>query len=558
MARATPANTGYTIISGAGTGTNGNRIDVWLEYKVIATDPEKLTSTLDIYFYAALASGYTSTTSYTSGLHSSLKLDGTEAARVTNGAYDFRTVGKENLLGHSSTTFSHNSDGTRSVYASGSFTTNSAYITGGNVAATITLPTVLPSAPSTVKATNGDIGGTSTVMVVRDDSNTSYTHSIKYSLGDVSGYITASGYSSSDEVRVAARLIPWSIPDSFYGQIPNSRSGTVTLEIRTYNGSKQVGSTQTATVTVTANEAICKPTVSGTVVDVNDNTRKFTESNTQFIRFMSTAKATITGAARNGATIKALRINQTEVQASGGSITKEAYTGTPFTFHVEDSRGYASTCTVEPDDADVIPYVRLTNEARWTRDDPTSGATTLTIEGDYWEGAFQTVDNVLDNVLSVSYGLYGDEINVTDQVAIENNRYKVEIPLEGYDYTKSFQCSVWVKDALNSEAADVLLKQGLPVFDWGQDDFNFHVPVTIQGVDTSTWYRGYCGDANSVYQTGTYRLSDSAVNVPSNNGILLVFGLNSQEVLQIAMDYSGASRWSRVLWWGRIYDWKSF
>ena len=38
MARTTPVNAGYEIISGTGTGSNGARTDVWLEYKVLSQD----------------------------------------------------------------------------------------------------------------------------------------------------------------------------------------------------------------------------------------------------------------------------------------------------------------------------------------------------------------------------------------------------------------------------------------------------------------------------------------------------------------------------------------
>ena len=35
MARTTPINSGYTVVStGVGTGTNGDRIDVWVEYLI--------------------------------------------------------------------------------------------------------------------------------------------------------------------------------------------------------------------------------------------------------------------------------------------------------------------------------------------------------------------------------------------------------------------------------------------------------------------------------------------------------------------------------------------
>ena len=42
MARITPVHSGYTILNGAGTGTNGSRIDVWAEYCVTAQNAAEI------------------------------------------------------------------------------------------------------------------------------------------------------------------------------------------------------------------------------------------------------------------------------------------------------------------------------------------------------------------------------------------------------------------------------------------------------------------------------------------------------------------------------------
>ena len=143
MARGTPVHAGYTIINGSGTGTNGNRIDVWMEYQLGEQSVTGNYTPITVYFYAALAAGQKSETALTYGMYSSLKVDGIAGAGVTNKGYDFTDPAKVNFLGSFSGNILHNTDGTRSIKISGSFTTQSSYISGGAVPeTTIELPTI--------------------------------------------------------------------------------------------------------------------------------------------------------------------------------------------------------------------------------------------------------------------------------------------------------------------------------------------------------------------------------------------------------------------------------
>lgn len=156
MSRTTPVNSGYAIISGQGTGTNGSRIDVWVEYKVISQDYSKNTSDIRAYFYAALASGQTSSTALGYGLSSTFSVDGNSGASWVNVGYDFTEPGvpcvtssdvddegvTKNYLGSFVGTITHDTDGKKSVAISGSFTTQSSYISGGSIDTIIDLPRI--------------------------------------------------------------------------------------------------------------------------------------------------------------------------------------------------------------------------------------------------------------------------------------------------------------------------------------------------------------------------------------------------------------------------------
>lgn len=156
MARSTPVNSGYSIISGTGTGTNGSLIDVWVEYKVISQSAEDKTTNFRAYFYAALKQDKTASTALDYGLASSFKVDNVAGPSWENIGYDFTKPGvpcvvsadiddegvKKNYLGRFVGNIVHDQDGGKSVTITGSFTTQSASISGGNISATIDLPNV--------------------------------------------------------------------------------------------------------------------------------------------------------------------------------------------------------------------------------------------------------------------------------------------------------------------------------------------------------------------------------------------------------------------------------
>ena len=54
MARTVPVHTGYTIVNGTGTGPNGHRIDVWVEYLLGQAEMAGNCTPITAYFSAAL------------------------------------------------------------------------------------------------------------------------------------------------------------------------------------------------------------------------------------------------------------------------------------------------------------------------------------------------------------------------------------------------------------------------------------------------------------------------------------------------------------------------
>ena len=122
----------------------------------------------------------------------------------------------------------------------------------------------------------------------------------------------------------------------------------------------------------------------------------------------------------------------------------------------------------------------MTANVEGRRTDPTSGNATLKIKGNYFAGDF----GAFSNELTVKYRVgNGDYIQVTPTIDEAKNEYSAEVALSGLVYTQSFSIEVVVNDELETVTKTVTIPKGIPVFDWGENDFSFNVPVTINGVN---------------------------------------------------------------------------
>lgn len=408
----------------------------------------------------------------------------------------------------------HNIDGSKSITIAASAwgppgTAYSGLQTVGS--GTVTLDTI-PRA-STIGATDANIGATSMIAVNRKSS--AYTHSIQYVFGALSGYVTSSGGVSTEESKFTNASIAFTVPTTFYIQIPNAKAGTCTLFIRTYSGASQIGDVQSCTFTATAAEANCKPTVSGTVVDSNDTTKALTGDASKLVQYYSTAFCTITATAKNSATISSKSIAGSEVSGNTRSIPGVWFDSVSFT--AEDSRGYSTFITVS---STMVPYVKLTNNATGTRTDPTSGNATLNMKGDYYNGSFGAVNNTLE----IKYRIGGGEYTSVTPT-ISDNTYSASVPLTGLNYTQAYTVEIVVTDKLASVSKDVTIGKGVPVFDWGESDMNIHVPLRLD-VPLGAEYGGTGASTASEAVQNLFDVGSYATSYPTKPGIYRIIGTN--------------------------------
>lgn len=367
-------------------------------------------------------------------------------------------------------TVAHDADGSKTITVSVSIQGYTATGNGANgfsVSGSYTV--VLPQIPraSTIGATDANIGSKSVIAVSR--KSTAYTHSIQYKFGNLSGYVTDSGGISQTEVKTTATSIAFAIPATFYAQIQNAKSANCTLICRTYSGTTQIGDAQTDSFTVTAAEDLCAPQVSGTVEDINPLTLSLTGNKAKLVRYVSNALCTISATARNAATIATKSIDGKIVE--GDTLTIENMAASSVDFSATDSRGYTKTSSAV---VALIPYIPLTCVASGRRTNPTDGNAIISVKGNYFNNTFGAVDNTL----KVEYCIDGGDW-VEIATATSGNSYTATANISGLDYTKSFAFTVRSTDKIGSVVQTVIVGKGIPVFDWGEQDFTFHVPVNM-------------------------------------------------------------------------------
>ena len=361
---------------------------------------------------------------------------------------------------------SHNADGTKSINIVGSVTapTGTSYeglTTGGSKS--VALDTI-PRA-SSVTATNANIGSTTTITINRASSG--FTHTLQYSFAGLTGTIAT---------KTASTSVSWTVPTTFYAKIPNNKSGVCTITCTTYNGATQVGTSTTCTFTATASESLCKPTLSPTYVDTNTETVKLTGNNKKFVRYFSTAQLATGAAARNSATLTSQKITCGSKVANAGTATFTNIESGTFVFSATDGRGYTTTQTI---DATLVPYVKLTcvlSKASASVD----GSVTLTVSGSFYNGSFGSKTNALNVYYryKITGGSYGSNVKIAS-VTKSGNTYTATFTVSGLDYTKAYVFQAYATDSLMSLYSTEQPVRITPIFDWGENDFNFNVPVNF-------------------------------------------------------------------------------
>ena len=317
----------------------------------------------------------------------------------------------------------------------------------------------LPTIPRTSSVTCTDGYIESAVSININRASDSFYHTLKYSFGSLSGTI-AEGVGTS---------YGWTIPSSFYSQIPNSTSGVGTITCETYINGTLVG-TSYCNFTARTDEPKCKPTVTATIVDINSTTIALTSDSNKIVKGVSNVKVNISATAKNSASISSRKVTCADgKEASGVEVTLNSVDSGNFIISAKDSRGYTTSIAI---DKTLINYIDLTLNPTFYRPEPTTGEVKLKYDGNYFDGSF----GATNNSLTVKYRYKEstksswddiEYIEITSTIDSTNNKYSNEISLgTDFDYQKSYDFEIVAFDEItknNPVVKTAHVSEGIPM-----------------------------------------------------------------------------------------------
>lgn len=221
------------------------------------------------------------------------------------------------------------------------------------------------------------------------------------------------------------------------------------------------------------------PTLDPRVEDVNPATLALTGESGNLVKYHSQVAVTTGAQAVKGAAL----VRQSVIcgsQTLAGDGTLEGVEAGTIVISATDSRGNTTTQTVE---RDLVGYVHLSCTLGQGTPDA-SGHYDLEVTGACYYGSFGGVDNTL--TVEYRYRVQGTEDwggwTAADHVLPMGFTYLARASVEGLDYQTAYEFQARAADALEQVESGVQVVKASPGFDWGRNDFAFHIPVYIQGV----------------------------------------------------------------------------
>ena len=271
----------------------------------------------------------------------------------------------------------------------------------------------------------------------------------------------------------------FTLTDAERQTLRNATKNSNTLAVRFYIQTNIGGTNYYSRLAKTFTITNAAPTMNPTAVDNGTVSKTLTGDSNKIIKGYNSITVNANAAAVKGATLSSYSItNGGKSIATASGTLSNVETGT-FTFKVTDSRGNITTKTVSKT---LINYVKLTCNLVAAAP-TTAGEMAFTIKGNYFNGSFGAVANAL----TVQYryktnsGSYGSWTNAT--ATLSGNAYTANVSITGLDYLNSYTFEARAGDKIyngNTEPYIVSAAKTVkttPVFDWGENDFKFNVPV---------------------------------------------------------------------------------
>lgn len=318
----------------------------------------------------------------------------------------------------------------------------------------------------------------------------SFSHSVSISFGTTNKYLKTDGTLSNSEVKYDTSIRTWNFnaDKSYYKQF-NKKSGQGSITVRTYSGSTLVGS-KSGTLTVVANQALCSPVITGTVIDTNETTKTLTGNENVIIKYKSIPRITtqiqITSPNDDNATLSYLQVAGNNIS----DLTQRVFdvqnpTQNSFIIKAINSRDYSTETPLTASTGFIdyiLPTITITSAKRT---EPTTGDATIEYKGDWFNNKFsENVPNTL--TLTWKYKENGQTAYTSGGTltpTIKDNTFSGTINVDGlFNYLKQYDVIIVVEDKLTSvDSAVVNIPRGFPIFWWSENFVDILGELRING-----------------------------------------------------------------------------
>jgi hypothetical protein len=350
---------------------------------------------------------------------------------------------------------------------------------------------------SKVSFPGGTIGHSVNIEVTKADD--SLTHTLAYKFGNLTDTITE---------KTSLEVVPWRIPASFYSKIPNNSSGQGTITCTTYSGDKEIG-TDSATFYAKADEDESRPVFTdATIVEKSEVAKTLTGNDpNKLIRYVSSVDVTANYTLRNSANLKSYTLinNGKKYIANPATIPIDAVGCGTFSFTVVDSREFTTDPSPVVITREIVPYVKLTCNLSDNKPDA-NGHMDVVVKGNCFKGNFGAVENELTvkyrYKVSKEQWLDTDEEWHTMVVTQSGDSYTASASLDDLEYQTAYTFQAQAEDKLGKVDSNPYTVKAMPVFDWGENDFRFNVPVFGITADMVGARHTATDGANLLYKLG--------------------------------------------------------
>lgn len=330
---------------------------------------------------------------------------------------------------------------------------------------------------SVISATDATVGSSATVVISRQSS--AFRHSVYYRFGGLQGWLDETGAPCDSEVIHGSTTLSFPLPEVFYSQLKDRPQLNCLLTCYTWLEGEVVGK-DSCNFFVSTDPALCGPQVLAVTAPADELTLSLTDG--LLIPGISTVRCTVTATARKYARIEKILVEGAETE---GEALLAQWRKPTVRVVVIDSRGHrAGTEAV----CSYVNYSEPTNLATVERPEPTADSAVLTLQGAGFQGSFGLRDNGLTATVEF------DGRTLTVPLTLEEGSYRQTVTLEGLSYLRSYPVTVTVSDLAMSVSLPLTVRKGLPVFQWSETDFKFHVPVdlpalTVNGIPLADYIR---------------------------------------------------------------------